>query len=243
MKKIILIPLISLIITSFSGCSVLRGLGLIPTELEMIMGLKDALQQGLFRGFDAFANPEGNPLIRFVFPGEAEKIEKTLRDIGLDRAINQVTSKFNRAMSTAVQVSKPLFIDAIKNMSIREAVNILVTDNPHAATEYFKKEMKPGLMDAFRPIVDSTIKTEGANKEWSNIVKVYNKIPFISKPLEENLTDFIAARAVDGMFLIIANEEEQIRTRYELRKTDMMRKVFTWAEKELQRRQMMKTSG
>ncbi|HMU58056.1 MAG TPA: DUF4197 family protein, partial [Chitinophagaceae bacterium] len=62
-------------------------------------------------------------------------------------------------------------------------------------------------------------------------------IPFLSsKPLENNLTDFISARAVDVMFLMIANEEEQIRTKYELRKTDMMKKVFTWAEKEFQKK-------
>ena len=139
-------------------------------------------------------------------------------------------------MSSAVNVAKPLFFDAIKNMSIRDAAKILVTDNPHAATDYFKQEMKPGLMIAFRPIVDSTIRTEGADKEWTGITRIYNSIPFISKPLESNLTDFISARVIDLMFLMVANEEEQIRTKYELRKTDMMKKVFTYAEKELKRR-------
>jgi hypothetical protein len=91
-------------------------------------------------------------------------------------------------------------------------------------------------MVAFRPIVDSTIKTEGANKDWSSIVNVYNKIPFINKPLENSLTDFIAARAVDGMFSVVANEEENVRTKYEFRKTDMMKRVFGYAETELKRR-------
>ena len=65
---------------------------------------------------------------------------------------------------------------------------------------------------------------------------IYNNIPFINKPLENNLTDFISARAVDLMFLMVANEEEQIRDKYELRKTDLMKKVFTYAEKELKKR-------
>ena len=121
-------------------------------------------------------------------------------------------------------------------MTIKDAVGILITDNNHAATQYFKSTMTPELMTAFRPIVDSTIKLEGANKDWSNIVNVYNKIPFISKPLENSLTDFIAARAIDGMFTVVANEEEQIRTKYEFRKTDMMKKVFGYAEQELARR-------
>lgn len=236
MKHRLAILLFSFSIFVSYQCSTLKKIGLIPSELEMAMGLKDALSQGLFKGFNAFADPNGNPLVRFVFPGEAEKIEKTLRDIGFDKVINQVTGKFTKAMSTAVSVSKPLFFDAIKNMSIKDAAKILVTDNTHAATDYFKQEMKPGLMAAFKPVVDSTIKIEGADKEWGSITNVYNKIPFINKPLENSLTDFISARAVDLMFVMVANEEEQIRSKYELRKTDMMKKVFSYAEQELKRK-------
>ena len=222
----------------FSGCSAIKKVaGLIaPSELEMALGLKEGLTQGLFRGLNAFADPDGNPLVRFAFPGDAAKIENTLRDIGLDKLIDQVTGKFTRAMSSAVNTAKPIFINSIREMSIKDAVKILVTDNPHAATDYFKMTMKPELMTAFRPIVDSTIQTEGAGKEWSSITNIYNKIPFINKPLESSLNDFIAARAIDALFLIIASEEEDIRNKYEFRKTDMMKKVFGYAEQELKRR-------
>lgn len=234
MKKYLLIA--GAIILFQPGCSTLKKLGLVPTELEMIAGLKEALTQGLFKSFDAFADPDGNPLVRFAFPEDAGKIEKTLRDLGLDRTINQVTGKFTRAMSSAVSVSKPIFFDAVKSMSFKDAVNILVTDNTHAATDYFKQAMKPSLITAFRPIVDSTIKIEGADTEWKGITSVYNSIPFISKPLESSLTDFISARVIDLMFLMVANEEEQIRTKYELRKTDLLKKVFNYAEAELKKR-------
>jgi Protein of unknown function (DUF4197) len=236
MKYRMLIPVFITMLFFSSGCGTLKKLGIIPSELEMVTGLKDALSQGLFKSLDAFADPNGNPLVRFAFPGEAEKIEKTLRDLGFDKTINNVTGKFTRAMSSAVSVAKPLFFDAIKSMSIKDAAKILVTDNNHAATNYFKNEMKLGLMAAFRPIVDSTIKIEGADKEWAGITKIYNAIPFINKSLESNLTDFISARVVDLMFVMVANEEEQVRAKYELRKTDMMKKVFTWAEKELQKK-------
>ncbi len=237
MKRLLLIFTIPLLLL-LSGCSTLKKLGIIPSELEMALGLKDGLTQGLFKAFNAFADPNGNPLVRFAFPGEAEKIEKTLRDLGFDKTINQVTGKFTKAMSSAVTVAKPLFMSSIKEMSIKDAAKILVTDDPHAATDYFKQSMKPGLMTAFRPIVDSTIKTEGADKEWSGITNIYNSIPFINKPLEKNLTDFISARVVDLMFVMVANEEEQIRSKYELRKTDMMKKVFSYAEQELKKRRM-----
>ena len=235
-KKLVISSLI--IIFLYPSCDTLKKVAsiLAPSEFEMAMGLKDALSQGLFRSFDAFADPNGNPLVRFAFPGDAAKIEKTLHDVGLDKLVDQVTGKFTRATSAAVRAAKPMFIQSLKDMSIRDAAKILITDNNHAATEYFKTEMSPQLMIAFRPIVDSSIKTEGANKDWSQIVNVYNKIPFINKPLEASLTDFIAARAIDGMFSIVGNEEEQIRTKYEFRKTDMMKKVFGYAEEELKRR-------
>ena len=239
MKRISIAALIS-ITMFFSGCDTIKKVaGLIaPSELEMALGLKDGLTQGLFRGFNAFADPDGNPLVRFAFPGDAAKIEKTMRDLGLDKMINQVTGKFTRAMASAVNTAKPMFINSIKQMTIKDAVKILVTDNTHAATDYFKATMSPELMTSFRPIVDSTIKTEGAGKEWSSLVNIYNKIPFINKPLESSLTDFIAARAIDVMFLSIANEEENIRTKYEFRKTDMMKKAFGYAEQELKKRRM-----
>lgn len=235
MKKFLLLTC-SVAILSLTGCETLKNLGLIPTELEMALGLKDALSQGLFRSFNAFADPNGNPLVRFAFPGEAQKIEKTLRDLGLDKKVDQVTGKFTRAMSSAVSAAKPMFIDAVKRMSIKDAAKILVTDNSHAATEYFKQSMKPDLMAAFRPIVDSTIKAEEADKEWNNIAGIYNKIPFINNQLESNMTDFISARAIDIMFTMVANEEEQVRSKYELRKTDLMQKAFGYAEQELKRR-------
>jgi len=236
MRRILVVAFSFLIV--LSSCDTLKKVAsiLVPSEFEMATGLRDALTQGLFRSFDAFADPNGNPLVRFAFPGDAAKIEKTLRDLGLDKTVDQVTGKFTRATSSAVRAAKPIFLQSVKEMSIKNAVNILVTDNTHAATEYFKTTMSPELMVAFRPIVDSAINVEGANKDWSQIVNVYNKIPFINKPLEPSLTDFIAARAIDTMFGIVANEEEQIRTKYEFRKTDMMKKVFGYAEEELKRR-------
>jgi hypothetical protein len=237
MKRLLAATLFSATITLLS-CEGLKKIAsiLAPSEFEMAAGLKDALSQGLFKGFDAFADPNGNPLVRFAFPGDAAKIEKTLRDVGLAKTVDQVTGKFTRAMSSAVIAAKPIFLNSVKQMTIRDAAGILLTDNNHAATDYFKSAMTPELMVAFRPIVDSTVKLEGANKDWSSIVNVYNKIPFINKPLEPSLTDFIAARVIDAMFINVANEEENIRTKYEFRKTDMMKKVFGYAEEEMKRR-------
>jgi Protein of unknown function (DUF4197) len=237
MKRLYLGAVLSLSVF-LSSCDSLKQIasqiGL--SEFEMAAGLKDALSQGLFRGFNAFADPTGNPLVRFAFPGDAVKIEKTLRDLKMDKMVDQVTGKFTRAMSSAVTAAKPIFLSSVKQMSFKDAAGILVTDNLHAATDYFKTTMSPELMTAFRPIVDSTVKTEGANKDWSSLVNIYNKIPFINKPLESNLTDFIAARAIDAMFVSVAQEEENIRTKYEFRKTDMMKRAFAYADEQLKKK-------
>jgi hypothetical protein len=237
MKRILIGLLFSISITLLS-CEGLKQIAsvLAPSEYEMAAGLREALSQGLFKGFDAFADPQGNSLVRFAFPGDAAKIEKTLRDLGMDKVVDQVTAKFTRAMSSAVTAAKPIFLNSVKQMSFRDAAGILLTDNTHAATDYFKLAMSPELMTAFRPIVDSTIKLEGANRDWNSIVSVYNKIPFINKPLEPSLTDFIAARAIDAMFVSVANEEENIRTKLEFRKTALMQKVFGYAEEEMKKR-------
>ncbi len=208
-----------------------------PSEFEMGEGLRQALTQGLNSGFTEFAHPDqGNAFVRFVLPGDAAKIEKTLRDLGMSSVLNQVTSKFTTAMSQAVIAAQPIFLDAVKQMNIRDVTGLLVTENTRAATDYFKTQMSPQLMTAFRPIVDSTARLNGANADWSKLATIYNKIPLISKPLETSLTDFIAARTIDGMFQKVAEEEAKIRTSVEFRKTDLMKRVFGYADTQLKKR-------
>jgi hypothetical protein len=214
-------------------------LGIIPSNIEMVGGLKDALSQGMFASFDAFANPKANAVLQFAIPGDAEKIEKTLRDLGFGAVIDKATGKLTQAMSDAVKAAKPIFVNSIRQLTIKDALAILVTDNTHAATDYFKRVNEPMLMKAFRPIVDSTVKVENADDEWRKITSVYNAIPFTKQKLETNITDFIAARAIDGMCKVMADEEEKIRTQYSFRKTDLMKKAFGYAEAELKRKELM----
>lgn len=241
MKKLITTVFISITV-SLSSCEILKSTpySLIPSEFEMAMGLKDALSQGLVRSFNAFADPNTTTLVRFIFPGETEKIEKKFRGLGNNKIVDDVIGNFTRATRSAVNAANPNFLAAVNEMSISNAVNIVVTDNKHAATDYYKETMKPVLMVVFRPIVENAIKTEGADKSWSEIINYYNRIPFIDKQPVTSLTDLIAARAIDGLFRVVADEEERIRTNYEFRKTDMMKKVFGYAEEELKRRAQQK---
>lgn len=223
---------------SFQSCSVLKELGLVPSEFEMAMGLKSALEQGLFRGFQAFKDPSVNPLLAFAFPGDAQKIVATLQNLGLGNVVNQTTGKINKALADAVNTAQPIFLDALKRMSIADAARILITDNPHAATQYFKTNTKNELIAAMRPIADSNVRAEGLDRDWGRITTVVNNLPFVNVKLENSLGDFLAARAVDGMYLLVAEEEEKIRKDLNFRKTDIVKKVFGYADQELKKRGM-----
>ena len=232
--KIVAVALLfsSLILVS---CETIKKVAasLAPTDLEMAMALKQALEQGLFKTFDAFKNPEINPALAFAFPNDAEKIIKTLNNLGLGSYVQAVTGKFNRAASSAFTTAKPIFLNSIQEMNIVDAAKILVTDNDHAATDYFKANTRQQLTAAFKPIADSSIKAEGADKEWAKVAKEINDLPFVNLKVENSLTEFVTARAVDGMYLIVAEEEKNIRKDIGFRKTDLMKRVFGYADEQL----------
>lgn len=203
-----------------------------PSNVEMALGIKQALEQGLNKSFDDFKNPQSNALLAFTFPGEAQKVVNTLNNLGLGSLVNTVTSKANNAIASAVTSAKPIFINSLKKMSFSDAAKILLSGNQTAATDYFKSSTKNELMVAFRPIADSTIKAQGIDKEWGKIANAINNFPLAGMKVENTLTDFIAARAVDGMYNIVANEEKKIRTDISARSTDVMKRVFAYADEQ-----------
>ena len=225
---------------TITACDQLKQIGTsllnTPSEYEMGMGLRSALEQGLFKSFDAYSNPKGNPALSFIFPSDAQKIINLANSAGLGSVVNKVTDKFNGAVSKGFTSAKPIFLSALKNMNFKDVLNVLVTDNNQAATDYFKTSTNNALMSAFRPIIDSTIKVEGANKEWSKIATIINNIPFSSFKVENSLTDFVAARAIEGMYNMVAEEEKKIRTDLNFRKSDLVKKVFGYADEELKKK-------
>lgn len=236
MKNGILITVLALLSITSWQCGTLSKLGIIPSELEMSGGLKGALQQGLFKGFDAFANPNSNANLLLKLPLELDKMESLLGLAGVKVPVADISKKITSAMTSSMLTAKPIFIQALKEMSIRDASKILITNNSHAATDYFKLAVTDSLTKALMPIIDSTVKVQDADKEYKQIVGIVNNIPFSNKKLEPNLNAFIAGRTLDIMFAMIANEEAQIRSKYSLGKTDLVRKAFSYAEQEVKRK-------
>ncbi|CAF3927385.1 unnamed protein product, partial [Rotaria sp. Silwood1] len=104
----------------------------------MALGLKEALNQGLFKSFDAYSNPASNPALAFAFPNDAQKIINLANQAGLGSIIKPINDKFNKAIASSFTAAKPIFLDAVKSMNISDVANILITDNTHAATDYFR---------------------------------------------------------------------------------------------------------
>ncbi len=202
-----------------------------PTTLEIGQGIKQALEIGTSQGADKLSAKDGffgNLAVKILFPTEAQKVEKTLRSIGLNSLADNVILSINRAAEDAAKEAKPIFISAIKQMTIADATNILL-GNKDAATEYFKRVTTAQLMEKFKPVITSSLSKVGATKYWGDAASAYNKIPLV-KPVNTDLSSYVAQKAIDGMFIQVAQEELKIRDNIGARSTGLLQKVFGYAD-------------
>lgn len=190
-------------------------------------GLKEALQIGATNAAKKLGLQDGffgNAAIKILMPPEAQKIEKKLREYGMGSQVDDAILSMNRAAESASQSAAPIFINAIKTMSITDAVNILKgTDT--AATGYLREKTTPQLTTAFKPVIEQSLDEVGATTKWSALVSLYNNIPFIKK-LNPDLAGYVTDRALGGMFLTVADEEKKIRKDPVAQTTDLLKKIF-----------------
>ena len=154
-----------------------------------------------------------------------EKIETTLRRMGMGAQVDRAILSINRGAEDAVGFAKPIFIDAIKEMTLTDAMNI-VRGNKDAATQYFKQKTAQKLMAAFSPSVQSSLDKVQATKYYGDIVNTYNKLPTTFNKVNPDLTSYVVSRAVDALFDQVAKEEANIRANPTARATDILKKVF-----------------
>lgn len=236
------IYLVAIVLTTLSSCDVQsqNKIGSIlkqiptngnPTVLEIGAGLKQALEIGTSQGADQLSTKDGflgNLAVKILFPPEAQKVENTLRSIGLNSLADNVILSINRAAEDAAKEAKPIFISAIKQMTIADATNILL-GNKDAATAYFKRVTTAQLLQKFEPVITSSLNKVGATKYWGDAATAYNKIPLV-KPVNTNLSNYVAQKAIDGMFYQVALEELKIRENISARSTTLLQKVFGYAD-------------
>ena len=197
------------------------------TAEDVINGLKEALYQGGSKATGQASALDGyleNPELRIPFPREIEKVETTLRDIGLDREVDRFILSMNRAAEKAAEKALPIFGSAIKSMTFEDAWQILRGDDD-AATRYLERTTSDQLYAAFQPVVRDALEAVHATRYYSDLIGLYNSLPLVD-PVNPNLDEYVTHRAMDGLFVLVAKEEARIRENPLARTTELMRRVF-----------------
>lgn len=197
------------------------------TTSEVVMGLKEALNIGVQNSTQQLSAVDGffkNAAIKILMPSEAQKVESTLRKIGLGHQVDDAIMAMNRAAEDAAKSAAPIFLQAIKDITIEDGWNIL-RGSDSAATLYLKSKTSLPLTNAFAPIIQQSLEKVNATKYWNTVFTSYNKIPMVQK-VNPNLTAYVTDKALAGIFHEVALQEMQIRKNPAARTTQLLKKVF-----------------
>ena len=202
-----------------------QGTGL--SQAEIASGLRQALNFGIDKQVNKLTQKDGffkNQLVKILWPEDLQKVDKTLRDIGLSSLADEGLKLLNRAAEDAVKEATPIFVNAVKEITFDDAKTILLgADN--AATTYLTNKTETALYAKFHPIINNSFSKVGADKIWNNLITRYNDLP-LTTDVNPDLTDYVTGEALKGVYTMIALEEKNIRTKLSSRTTDLLKKVF-----------------
>ncbi|NML23354.1 DUF4197 domain-containing protein [Pseudoflavitalea sp. G-6-1-2] len=240
MKKFIY--LLPLCIVLFSGCEttqqILKDIGQTTgsgtgagsntglSNGDIIAGLKEALSVGAQRSSNQLSAMDGffkNAAIKILLPQEAQKVEKTMRDLGMGNLVDKAILSLNRAAEDAATSAAPIFINAIKSITITDALGIL-RGSDTAATSFLRGRTTTALTNAFRPVIDKSLAKVNATKYWSDVFTAYNQ--FAAKKINPDLAGYVTEKALGGIFYQVGLEEQAIRKDPVARTTEILKKVF-----------------
>jgi hypothetical protein len=219
-----------------TGCELMQHLpaatGNGITEQDAGMGIKEALGQGLTRAVLQLNKTDGffgNSFYKVLLPPDVQKVENTMRTIGLGKTVDKAILQINRGAEDAVGYAAPIFTNAIKQMTITDAINI-IRGPKDGATNYFKQKTTAALINAFTPVVKSSLDKVDATRLYGDLITTYNNFPTTRNKLNPDLTSYVVGKAVDALFDQIAKEELEIRENPVKRTTEILKKVFgtTW---------------
>ncbi len=225
--------LVLILVFNLSSCAELQqvvnqlpqGGGISNTEIAS--GLRQALDFGIDKQVSKLTQTDGffkNELVKILLPEELHKVDKALRDIGLNKLADEGLKVLNRAAEDAVKEATPIFIDAVKGITFADAKNILLGQD-NAATQYLTSKTETALYAKFNPVIKNSFSKVGADQIWKNLINKYNALPFTNN-VNPDLTDYVTTEALKGVYTMIAVEEKDIRTKFSSRTTDLLKKVF-----------------
>lgn len=193
----------------------------------VVAGLKQALEIGTSNSVNKTSRTGGfsdNPLIHIAIPKQLDKVDSTLRKVGLGGYVDKFELQMNRAAESASIEAKQIFVTSITQMAFADAWNILRGPD-NAATQYFKRTTNVQLSEKFRPIIKRSMGKVGFYQDYKTLLGTYDSIPFTQKP-NLNIETYILQKSLDGLFLLVAQEEKKIRHDPVARVTDLLRRVF-----------------
>ncbi|KAF2341393.1 DUF4197 domain-containing protein [Flavobacterium tistrianum] len=233
MKKILLLAVTFSLTSCAEVQQTLNQLPQIASQIpstgtvDIASGLKEALNKGITQQVSKLTAVDGfykNEAVKILMPEELQKVDATLRKVGLSSLADEGIKMLNRAAEDAVKEATPIFVTAVKNMTFTDAKNILLgSDN--AATNYLQGSTTTALYAKFNPVIKSSFEKVGADAVWTKIITKYNTIPLVKK-VNPDLTDYTTNQALSGVFKMIAVEEKDIRNNISARTTPLLQKVF-----------------
>jgi hypothetical protein len=211
-------------VTGAGSGSSAKGNGL--SNDDIISGLKEALRVGTdssSKKLSAVNGFFGDAAIKILMPAEAQKVEKTLRSIGMGSMVDKAVLSMNRAAEDAASGVGNIFWNSIKQMSVTDGLQIL-RGGDFAATDYLKKTTTGELTEKFRPVIEASLVKVDATKYWKDMFTTYNK--FSSAKVNTDLTAYVTERALSGLFLNIGLQEQKIRKDPAAQVTGILKTVF-----------------
>lgn len=225
--------LVLLIAIQFVRCAELQNvvknlpMGASLSQDQIGNGLREALDNGIKNQVSKLTSKDGfyrNELVKIILPEELQVVDKALRRLGLSNLANEGIKVLNRAAEDAVKTATPIFIKAVKEISFKDAKNILLGDK-NAATSYLQSKTTQNLYESFTPVIDNSFSKVGADKVQNNLISRYNAIPFVNK-VNPDLTNYVTTQALKGVFKMIEVEEKGIREKTGLRTSTLLKQVF-----------------
>lgn len=196
-------------------------------------GLKEALNAGIGEAVDFLSAKDGyfKSPYKILVPEEAQKVISKLKAVpGFNNLESDLTERMNRAAEDAATKAKPIFVSAIKKMTFKDAMNILM-GNQDAATRYLESTTYKALYDEFKPVIQTSLDKVNAREYWRGAVTAYNKLPLVS-PTNPELDDHVTKTALVGLFSLVEKKEKNIRTDVSQRNSDLLKKVFAKQDKK-----------
>jgi uncharacterized protein DUF4197 len=197
------------------------------SNTEASNGLKEALIQGAGKAVSKLGAVNGflaNDKVKIPLPESLQKAEKTMRMLGMGKQADELVLKMNRAAEAAVPEAKALLVDSVKKMSVTDAKNIL-TGSDDAATQYFRKTTSAPMTEKFLPLVTKAMQDVKVAQQYNKFAKMGSKYGLVKKD-QENLEAYVTQKTLDGVYLMMADEEKAIRKDPIGQASSLIKKVF-----------------